>query len=216
MLDDPQIERYARHILLQEVGGVGQEKILSSRIHVSGLGEVGCWAVTYLGLAGVGRLILSDPRPVPATGLLPLLGAEDSGRPRDRAAASALSAFNPDVAASIETSSARITDDSTELWLGEGPVLVAAAAGEAAVVGWLEPGARLPCSACPPLRPGLPASPEAASLAGSLAASRALAAILGIEAPVAGLWAWDGGAASSLPACNHEPVASGACITAGA
>jgi len=97
MLSDEQIERYARHILLREVGGVGQEKILAAAIRLRGLGPIGCWAASYLALAGVGRLALDDRRPIPAGGLLPLVPAGRAGQRRDLGLAEEIPGFNPDV-----------------------------------------------------------------------------------------------------------------------
>jgi hypothetical protein len=99
MLTDPQIERYARHVLLREVGGVGQERLLGSRVAVVGLGPAGAWATAYLALAGLGRIDLVDGRPVGPDDLVPLLDPGDLGRPRDEALAAAVAAYNPDVSA---------------------------------------------------------------------------------------------------------------------
>jgi len=59
MLSDAQIERYGRQILLPEVGGRGQERLLAARVAVAGAGPAAVAAVTLLGRAGVGRLHVS-------------------------------------------------------------------------------------------------------------------------------------------------------------
>lgn len=197
MLSETQIERYARHILLREVGGVGQEKLLAARVRIEGLGQVGTWASVYLALAGVGCLELSDPRPIPAEGLLPLLGPEAAGHPRDASLAEVLAAHNPDVR--FELAGAEPPPgDMSRLLSGEGtPSLWAGAAGSDGYVGWAE--AR-PCTRCFPAE--VPAA-ETAALAGSLAASRILAQLLlGEAAP--GLLRIQGGQEEVWEGCPHR------------
>ncbi|HEY0840855.1 MAG TPA: ThiF family adenylyltransferase, partial [Vulgatibacter sp.] len=147
VLDDLRIERYARHILLREVGGVGQEKILAAGVRIDGLDEAGCWAATYLALAGVGRLSLADPRPVPSGGLLPLVAATEEGAPRDLAVAAALPAFNPDTLVETRTGAAPKTGASCRIRVegaGTGDYVLASGAG-GAFVGWIDGPV---CEAC--------------------------------------------------------------------
>ena len=59
MLTDAQIERYGRQIILPEVGGRGQERLLAARVAVAGAGPAAIAAVTLLGRAGVGTLHVS-------------------------------------------------------------------------------------------------------------------------------------------------------------
>ena len=102
-LRDDQIRRYARHVLLPDVGGRGQERLLAAAVVVE-LGaeraaEVA--ALAYLAAAGVGRLILAgDPggalgEAEIARGIL--YGAADRGRSRGQAARARIAAINPDV-----------------------------------------------------------------------------------------------------------------------
>lgn len=60
-LSDQQIERYARHILLPEVGGAGQERLLEASVRVQGEGEAAAEALIYLAAAGVGRIHAPGP-----------------------------------------------------------------------------------------------------------------------------------------------------------
>src|SRR5512136_102749 len=57
---DEQIKRYSRQIILPEVGGKGQKKLLASRVLVLGAGGLGSSAIAYLAAAGVGTLGIID------------------------------------------------------------------------------------------------------------------------------------------------------------
>lgn len=59
-LNDHQLERYARHIILKQVGGAGQQKLLSSRVLVIGAGGLGSPLILYLAAAGVGTIGVID------------------------------------------------------------------------------------------------------------------------------------------------------------
>src|SRR6187431_1905951 len=60
VLADEQLERYARHIVLREVGGTGQAKLLKSRVLVIGAGGLGSPLILYLAAAGVGTIGIVD------------------------------------------------------------------------------------------------------------------------------------------------------------
>src|SRR5207253_6298641 len=60
-LSEAQQERYARHLLLDELGGEGQERLLSSCVRVRGTGRAARWAARYLAASGIGALVLDDP-----------------------------------------------------------------------------------------------------------------------------------------------------------
>ncbi len=102
-LTEDQIRRYARHILLPDVGGRGQERLLGATVTVpvGPGGDAAVAALAYLAAAGVGRLRLSGDPGGPVTareqagGIL--YGVSDVGRPRLEAIAERIGAINPDV-----------------------------------------------------------------------------------------------------------------------
>ena len=96
---EDQIRRYARHIVLQGVGGRGQRRLLDARVLVIGVGGLGSPAALYLAAAGVGTIGLVDGDVVDVSNLQRqvLFRAQDAGRPKVEAAAERLRALNPDV-----------------------------------------------------------------------------------------------------------------------
>lgn len=99
MLTEEQIERFSRHILLREVGGVGQEKLLSSKVLLIGTGGLGSPAALYLTAAGVGTLGLCDFDSVSLSNLQRqvLYGTQDVGHPKIERAAGRLRGIWPEV-----------------------------------------------------------------------------------------------------------------------
>jgi adenylyltransferase/sulfurtransferase len=100
-LSDEQLDRYARHIVLREIGGEGQAKLRAASVAVVGAGGIGCPAVQYLAAAGVGRLRIVDDDEVSLENLQRqiLFGTADVGRPKVEVAVEAVDRLNPDVAA---------------------------------------------------------------------------------------------------------------------
>ena len=96
---DVEIERYARHLVLREVGGPGQQKLKASSALIVGAGGLGSPAALYLAAAGVGTLILVDPDEVDRSNLQRqiLYGEDDIGRPKAEAAADRLAGLNPHI-----------------------------------------------------------------------------------------------------------------------
>lgn len=96
---DEEIDRYARHLVLREVGGPGQQKLKAARVLIVGAGGLGSPAALYLAAAGVGTLILADPDTVDRSNLQrQVIYAEaDLGRPKVDAAADRLRGLNPHV-----------------------------------------------------------------------------------------------------------------------
>lgn len=98
-LSDDQLDRYARHIVLKEVGGAGQRRLLDSHVAVVGAGGLGSPAIQYLAAAGVGRLTLIDDDVVSLSNLQrqTLFATADMGRRKVTVAAERVAALNPDV-----------------------------------------------------------------------------------------------------------------------
>lgn len=96
---DEEIERYARHLVLREVGGPGQQKLKAASVLIVGAGGLGAPASLYLAAAGVGTIILADPDEVDRSNLQRqvIYADDDLGRPKVDAAADRLHALNPHV-----------------------------------------------------------------------------------------------------------------------
>lgn len=95
-LTDAELERYARHIILKEIGGSGQARLKSGHVAVIGAGGIGSPALQYLAAAGVGRLSVIDDDQVDLSNLQrqTLFGDADIGAPKVDAAARALHRLN--------------------------------------------------------------------------------------------------------------------------
>ncbi|MGH6932794.1 MAG: molybdopterin-synthase adenylyltransferase MoeB [Dongiaceae bacterium] len=98
-LTDLQFERYARHLILDEVGEEGQTKLLNARVLVVGAGGLGAPLLLYLAAAGVGTLGVLDDDLVELSNLQrQVIHATDRvGQPKVASAAAAIAAINPDV-----------------------------------------------------------------------------------------------------------------------
>jgi molybdopterin-synthase adenylyltransferase len=123
-LNAEQIRRYARHILLPQVGGVGQERLLAASVRVDDAGGAAGAALVYLAAAGVGTIVVCDRGQVEPADVW-LYERADVGRPRLAAVRERVGALNPDV---------RVASD------GEGRLLSVEPAADP--IGQLELGAR--------------------------------------------------------------------------
>ena len=96
---DEQIQRYARHILLPQVGGLGQEKLLNSKVLVIGAGGLGSPVLMYLAAAGVGTIGVIDDDQVELSNLQRQIAhtTQSVGEAKVESAARTLKAINPDV-----------------------------------------------------------------------------------------------------------------------
>ena len=96
---DEEIERYARHLVLREVGGPGQQRLKAASVLIVGAGGLGSPAALYLAAAGVGSIFLADPDEVERSNLQRqvIYAEDDLGRPKVEAAADRLAGLNPHV-----------------------------------------------------------------------------------------------------------------------
>ncbi|HXJ01205.1 MAG TPA: molybdopterin-synthase adenylyltransferase MoeB [Micropepsaceae bacterium] len=99
VLQDEQIERYARHIVLREVGGAGQAKLLAARVLVIGAGGLGSPLILYLAAAGVGTIGVVDFDRVSLSNLQRQIAhrTQDVGRMKTESARDTARSLNPDV-----------------------------------------------------------------------------------------------------------------------
>ncbi|MGE5164944.1 MAG: HesA/MoeB/ThiF family protein [Sphingobacteriales bacterium] len=109
MLDAKELERYARHIVLREVGGPGQAKLKAARVLVIGAGGLGAPVLLYLAAAGVGTLGVVDDDNVSLSNLQRqvIFATGDIGKPKVERAANAVTGLNPHV--NVKTHQVRLT-----------------------------------------------------------------------------------------------------------
>jgi molybdopterin-synthase adenylyltransferase len=109
MLDPKELERYARHIVLREVGGPGQAKLKAARVLVVGAGGLGAPVLLYLAAAGCGNLGVIDDDVVALSNLQRqvIFGTDDIGKAKAERAGTAVARLNPHV--EVETHDARLT-----------------------------------------------------------------------------------------------------------
>ncbi len=107
-LTDDQLDRYARHIILKEIGGAGQRRLLDATVAIVGAGGIGAPVIQYLAGAGVGRLRIADDDRVERSNLQrqTIFRDADIGRMKAEAAAGVARAINPDV--SVEPLAVRL------------------------------------------------------------------------------------------------------------
>jgi adenylyltransferase/sulfurtransferase len=98
-LDATQLDRYSRHIIMDEVGQEGQAALLDASVLVVGAGGLGSPAIEYLAAAGVGHLGIADDDVVERSNLQRQVvhGDDDVGRPKVESAADFVADLNPDV-----------------------------------------------------------------------------------------------------------------------
>ncbi len=117
-LSDRQLDRYARHIVLHEIGGEGQKRLLAASVAVVGAGGIGAPAIQYLAAAGVGRLRVIDNDRVSLDNLQrqTLFATDDVGRLKIDATRNRVTGLNEDVA--FEGIEARLSNDNVSDLLG--------------------------------------------------------------------------------------------------
>ncbi len=118
-LNDWQLERYARHIILREVGGAGQQALLKAKVLVVGAGGLGSPVIMYLAAAGVGTIGVIDDDVVSLSNLQrQIIHASDRvGDPKTSSAKDAVAAINPDVEVIEHTE--RLTADNARALISQ-------------------------------------------------------------------------------------------------
>src|ERR1041385_8328113 len=108
-LTPDELERYARHIVLREVGGPGQAALQRARVLVIGAGGLGAPVLMYLAAAGVGTIGVIDDDVVSLSNLQRQIihATPDVGMPKVESAAATIARLNPHVA--VETHATRLT-----------------------------------------------------------------------------------------------------------
>ena len=117
-LSEEQFERYARHMILEEVGEEGQERLLSSRVLVIGAGGLGSPLLLYLAAAGVGTIGVADPDRVDLSNLQRQIvhATGRVGSLKVESARASLAALNPDVRVIVHPE--RIGPENAEVLIG--------------------------------------------------------------------------------------------------
>ena len=193
---DDEVERYARHLVLREIGGRGQQALKAARVLIVGAGGLGSPAALYLAAAGVGVLGLADADRVSLSNLQRqvLYADGDVGRPKVEAAGVHLAALNPHVRVEahpvmLDAANARAlvggydlvldgTDDFaarltvSDACVAEGKILVSGAIGR--WTGQVAVFAGQPCYRC--LVPEIPPQAETCAAVGVIGA---LAGVIG-------------------------------------
>jgi len=123
-MDDAQLLRYSRHILLDEIGIDGQRRLLASHALVIGAGGLGSPVALYLGGAGVGRITLVDHDRVDLTNLQRQIAHTLArvGQPKAESARDAVAAVNPDVR--VDAHVQRAHADSLDAWVRDADVVL--------------------------------------------------------------------------------------------
>jgi adenylyltransferase/sulfurtransferase len=123
-LDPTQLDRYSRHVIMDDVGPAGQAALLDAAVLVVGAGGLGSPIIQYLAAAGVGRLGIVDDDAVERSNLQRQVihGDADVGRPKVESAAEYVAGLNPDV--DVAAHETRLTAENVEDLLDEYDVVV--------------------------------------------------------------------------------------------
>lgn len=115
---DEELDRYARHIVLHEIGGPGQQRLQAAQVLVIGAGGLGSPAILYLAAAGVGIIGVVDNDEVSLSNLQRqvLHATEDVGQPKVESAGRAVARINPNV--SLAAHSCRIDPSNADDLIG--------------------------------------------------------------------------------------------------
>jgi adenylyltransferase/sulfurtransferase len=121
---EQEVERYARHLVLREIGGPGQQKLKAASVLLVGAGGIGAPAIQYLAAAGVGHLPLIDDDHVSLSNLQRqvLFATDDIGQPKVEAAEVAVALLNPDI--KVTGHQLRLTPDNAADLLAGADVVI--------------------------------------------------------------------------------------------
>ena len=123
-MNDDQLLRYSRHILLPEIGIEGQERLLASRVLIIGAGGLGSPAALYLAAGGVGTIVLADGDTVDLTNLQRqiLHDTQSVGMPKATSGHAALARINPQI--DVVPLQRRLEGDELERLIGDADVVL--------------------------------------------------------------------------------------------
>lgn len=123
-LNSEEIQRYARHIMLPEIGGTGQQALKAARVLVIGAGGLGAPVLQYLAAAGIGTLGIVDDDTVSLSNLQRQVihGTPDIGRPKTDSAAETIGQINPHVI--VIRHAERLNADNVERLFGGYDIVV--------------------------------------------------------------------------------------------
>lgn len=112
-LNSSEIERYARHIILPEIGGIGQQKLKAARVVILGAGGLGSPVAAYLAAAGVGQIGIIDDDDVSLSNLQRQIIHDTSkvGEPKTQSAKTSLTRINPEI--NIITHNTRLNEENS-------------------------------------------------------------------------------------------------------
>ncbi|MGV3456260.1 HesA/MoeB/ThiF family protein [Sphingomonas sp.] len=121
---DAELERYARHIVLPEIGGVGQAALKAARVLVVGAGGIGSPALQYLAAAGVGQITVVDDDRVDLSNLQrqTIFGTADAGRSKAVAALARAESLNPHI--EVRAWQVRLDGDNVDEYVGGNDVIL--------------------------------------------------------------------------------------------
>lgn len=123
-LDDKEVDRYGKHLMLREIGVKGQKRIKAAKVLVIGMGGLGSPIALYLGAAGVGTIGIADFDEVALTNLQSQVthGTRDINRPKTASARDSIRAINPLV--KVETYQVKLEAENIESIVGDYDVIV--------------------------------------------------------------------------------------------
>ncbi|WP_025732035.1 HesA/MoeB/ThiF family protein [Carnimonas nigrificans] len=123
-MNDHQLLRYSRHVLLPQIDVEGQQRLLNARVVIIGLGGLGSAAALYLAASGIGTLVLADFDRVELSNLQRQIIHNEArlGQTKAASAAQAIAALNPDC--QVEIIEQRLDDDALTQQVGQADVVL--------------------------------------------------------------------------------------------